>query len=307
MTKDKWHGHLAILTSNLIFGLNTPIAKTLVPEWITPYALTSLRMCFGAVIFWGIGLFFKQEKVCKKDLGILFFGALFGLVGTQLSFANALIYSSPVTITIIAAMSPVIVMILAAIVLKEPITFKKAAGVITGCCGALIIILQSTGGGVQGGNLTGVLFCVINVISFAIYLVITRPISQRYSPVTLMKWMFFFSTLLSMPFGYNDLIHARAFTEASGINVLFRLSYIIIFATGIAYLLIPMALKRIRPTTVSMYNNIQPMIASIIAIIIGQDVFSWDKPAAALLVFIGVYLVTQSKSREDVEKANNKT
>lgn len=303
MTKDKWHGHLAILTANLIFGLNTPIAKTLVPEWITPYALTLLRMSFGAAIFWGISLFFKKEKVNNKDLCVLFFGGLFGLVGTQLSFANALIYSSPITITIIAAMSPVIVMLLAAMVLKEPITLKKAGGVICGCCGALLIILQSTNSAVQSGNLTGVLFCVLNVISFAIYLVITRPISQRYSPVTLMKWMFFFSALLSIPLGYDDLLHTRAFTDASGLNVLLRLSYIIIFATGIAYLLIPMALKRIRPTTVSMYNNIQPMIASIIAIIIGQDVFTWDKPVAALLVFAGVYLVTQSKSKEDIDKA----
>lgn len=303
MTKDKWHGHLAILATNLIFGLNTPIAKTLVPEWITPYALTLLRMSFAAILFWGASLFFKKEKVSNKDLVVLFFGGLFGLVGTQLSFANALIYSSPVTITIIAAMTPLVVMLLAALVLKEPITLKKAAGVITGCCGALLIILQSTGNGVQPGNMTGVLFCILNVISFAIYLVITRPVSQRYSPLTLMKWMFLFSAMLSLPFGYAELIDAKAFSAASGFNVLLRLSYILILATGTAYLLIPVALKRIRPTTVSMYNNLQPMVASVIAIIIGQDVFSWDKPAAAILVFTGVYLVTQSKSKEDVEKA----
>lgn len=242
-----------------------------------------------------------------KDLVTLFFGGLFGLVGTQLSFANALIYSSPVTITIIAAMTPVVVMLLAALVLKEPITLKKAAGVIAGCCGALLIILQSTNNTMQPGNLIGVMFCIINVISFAIYLVITRPISQRYSPVTLMKWMFLFSALLSLPFGYNDLLHTKAFTAAAEFNVLLRLSYIVLIATGVAYLLIPMALKRIRPTTVSMYNNIQPMVASVIAIIIGQDTFTWDKPVAALLVFFGVYLVTQSKSKEDLQKETKKT
>lgn len=307
MTKDKWHGHFAILATNLIFGLNTPIAKTLVPEWITPYALTLLRMSFATVVFWGISFFLKKENLSAKDLVTLFFGGLFGLVGTQLSFANALIYSSPVTITIIAAMTPVVVMLLAALVLKEPITLKKAAGVIAGCCGALLIILQSTNNTMQPDNLTGVMFCIINVISFAIYLVITRPISQRYSPVTLMKWMFLFSALLSLPFGYNDLLHTRAFTAAAEFNVLLRLSYIVLIATGVAYLLIPMALKRIRPTTVSMYNNIQPMVASVIAIIIGQDTFTWDKPVAALLVFFGVYLVTQSKSKEDLQKEPKKT
>lgn len=300
MTKEKWNGHFAILFANIIFGLNTPIAKTLVPEWITPYALTLLRMSSAALIFWLVSLFFKNEKVTSKDLLVLFLGALFGLVGAQLSFANALLYTSPVNISIIAAMTPVVVMLLAALVLKEPITLKKAAGVLIGASGALLIILFSYGGAGQS-SMIGNLFCIANVVTYAIYLVITRPISQRYSAVTLMKWMFLFSALISLPFGFNDLISARAFGPESGTNVILRLAYTVIMATGVAYLLVPIALKRIRPTTVSMYNNAQPIVASVIAILIGQDVFSWDKPLAALLVFAGVYLVTQSKSREDVE------
>ena len=144
MTKDKWHGHFAIITTNLIFGFNTPIAKTLVPEWISPYALTLLRMGFATLIFWGIGCFVQKEKISPKDLIILFFGALFGLVGAQLSFAHALLYTSPVNISIIAAMTPVVVMLLAALVLKEPINLKKEGGVFIGAAGALLIILPST-------------------------------------------------------------------------------------------------------------------------------------------------------------------
>lgn len=303
MTKDKYHGHIAVFTTNLIFGLNTPIAKTLVPEWISPYALTLLRMSFAALIFWGVGLFVKNEKVSSKDLAIIFFGALFGLVGAQLSFANALIYTSPVNISIIAAMTPVAVMLLAAVVLKEPITLKKAAGVFIGASGALLIILQSSGGNSTTGSMLGNLFCIMNVITYAIYLVITRPVSQRYSPITLMKWMFLFSALISLPFGADDLSNAQVFSETTSMNVILRLSYTVIMATGVAYFLVPMALRRIRPTTVSMYNNVQPIIASVIAIIIGQDVLTWDKPVAVLLVFVGVYLVTQSKAREDIEKA----
>lgn len=303
MTKEKWHGHIAILTTNLIFGLNTPIAKTLVPEWISPYALTLLRMSFGALAFWLISLFFVSEKVSKKDLGILFFGALFGLVGAQLSFANALIYTSPVKISLIAAMTPVVVMLMAAAILKEPISLKKALGVFIGISGALLIIFHSNPSGGSGANdKIGILFCIINATTYAIYLVITRPISQRYSAITLMKWMFLFSALISLPFGFNDLTEAKIFTLETEMNVLFRISYIVIMATGVAYFLVPMALKRIRPTTVSMYNNIQPIVASIVAIMIGQDFLTWDKPAAAMLVFTGVYLVTQSKSREEVER-----
>lgn len=302
MTKDKWHGHIAILTTNIIFGLNTPIAKTIVPEWISPYALTLLRMSFASVIFWVISLFFQHEKVSGKDLGILFFGALFGLVGAQLSFANALVYTSPVTISIIAAMTPVVVMLLAALVLKEPITLKKAAGVLIGASGACLIIYQSAASSSQGTSFTGIILCCVNVLTYAIYLVITRPISQRYSAITLMKWMFLFSAMISLPTGIGDLFSARVFGIETSVNILLRISYTVIIATGIAYFLVPMALKRIRPTTVSMYNNAQPIVASIVAILIGQDVFTWDKPVAALLVFIGVYFVTQSKSREDLEK-----
>lgn len=303
MTKDKWHGHFAILATNFIFGLNTPIAKTIVPDWISPYALTLVRMSFATLIFWSVGLFSKKEQVANRDLVTIFFGALFGLVGAQLSFANALRYTSPVNISIIAAMTPVAVMLLAALVLKEPITLKKAAGVLIGASGALLIIMQSTiVSNSKEGNMIGNLLCVVNVITYAIYLVITRPVSQRYTPVTLMKWMFLFSALISIPLGINDLPKAKVLSDATSLNIILRLSYIVIMATGIAYFLVPMALKRIRPTTVSMYNNVQPIVASIIAILIGQDTLSWDKPIAACLVFTGVYLVTQSKSREEIEK-----
>ena len=299
MTKEKWGGHLAILTTNLIFGFNTPIAKTIVPEWISPYGLTSIRMVFAALVFWGINLFTVQERVTKKDLFILFWGGVFGLIGAQLSFANALRFTSPVNISIIAAMTPIAVMLLAALVLKEPISWKKAIGITLGASGALLIILCSSHGQTRKGSLIGNLLCVVNVVTYAIYLVITRPISQRYSPVTLMKWMFLFAAIIAIPLGIRELPEARMFTTEAGWHIWWRLAYVVMIATGVAYILVPMALKRIRPTTASMYNNVQPIVASAIAIFIGQDIFTWDKPLAALMVFCGVYLVTQSKAKDD--------
>lgn len=302
MTKDKWEGHIAILFTNLIFGLNTPIAKTIVPEWISPTALTALRMSFATLIFWTIASFFPKEKVYRKDLVTILFGALFGLVGAQLSFATALKYTSPVNISLIAAMTPVVVMLMAAIWLKEPITLKKAAGVAAGIAGALLLIFHSSGA-IKGPNeMLGNLLSIVNIITYGIYLIITRSVSLRYTPITLMKWMFLFSALFSLPLGWQDLGMAKAFSGTAPISVIGRLSYIVLIATGLAYFLVPMALKRIRPTTVSIYNNAQPLIASTIAIVIGQDVFSWEKPVAATLVFTGVYLVTQSKSKEDIQK-----
>lgn len=303
MTKEKWQGHIAILMTNVIFGLNTPIAKTLVPEWIHPFALTLVRMSCATVVFWSISLFLPREKVRGKDLAILFFAALFGLIGAQLSFAVALQYTSPVNISLIAAMTPVIVMLMAALFLKEPITGKKAGGVFIGACGALLLILQSSPTGSGSNNTLGTLLCIVNIVTYATYLIITRTISQRYSPVTLMKWMFLFAAMIAIPLGFNKLGESKIFTTPIlDTSALLRLGYIVVMATGVAYLLVPIALKRIRPTTVSMYNNAQPIIASIVAILIGQDIFTWDKPVAAALVFFGVYLVTQSKARADIEK-----
>ena len=146
----------------------------------------------------------------------------------------------------------------------------------------------------------GNLLCFISVVSYATYLVISKPIAQRYSPVTLMKWMFLFSTILMLPFSMHDVVNAKLFSEDASLSALASLFYVVFFATFIAYLFIPIALKRIRPTTISMYNYAQPLVAATLAILMGQDKLTWDKPVAALLVFTGVYLVTQSKARADM-------
>ncbi len=153
----------------------------------------------------------------------------------------------------------------------------------------------------------GNLLCFISVVSYATYLVISKPIAQRYSPVTLMKWMFLFSTILMLPFSMQDVVNAKLFSEDTSLSALASLFYVVFFATFLAYLFIPIALKRIRPTTISMYNYAQPLVAATLAILMSQDTLTWDKPIAALLVFTGVYLVTQSKSRADLENEGNFT
>ncbi len=303
MTKDKWHGHIAIFSANILFGLNIPIAKTLMPEWISPMGLTFARMAFGAIAFWFASIFFINEKVTKKDLLILFFCAVLGTTVHQLFFIIGLGMTSPIDAGLIVTMNPVVVMIISALILKEPITSKKAGGVFIGACGALLIIWQSASASAgQGSSLLGNLYCFLSVVSYATYLVISRPIAQRYTPVTLMKWMFLFSTLLTIPFSITDMQEAKIFTYETNWNAILSLFYVVFGATFLAYFLIPVALKRIRPTTISMYNYAQPLIASVVAILIGQDNLSWDKPIAAILVFTGVYFVTQSKSRADIEQ-----
>lgn len=302
MNNEKLKGHILILIANILFGINMPISKYLLPTHVLPEGLTIMRMAFGCMMFWITSLFFKQEKVPLKDLGLLCICAICGVGINQALFINGLNNTSPVDASIIATGVPIYVMILAAAILKEPITTQKTFGVLLGIGGAVTLILQSTPNNGQTSSLTGNLMVIISGIFFAIYLVLSKPLTLRYSSVTIMKWMFLFSTILLLPFTYKQVLQTPEFYQSTiDLRAWGAILFVLIGATYIPYLLIPMSLKRIRPTTVSMYNYVQPIVASFVAILIGQDSFSITKLFSALLVFAGVYLVTQSKSRADLD------
>lgn len=292
-----------MLFSSIIFALNVPITKSLIPLWISPISVTSIRLTFAAIMFWIASLFFAKEKVERKDYRTFFWGSFFGMGFNQILFIMGLSMTSPIDATIIATLSPMMVMIISAAILKEPITLRKALGVFIGASGALLIVLAEAAktGNQHTTSWIGNLLIFGSATSYATYLVITRPISQKYQPVTLLKWMFLFSMIMVLPFTFTELIHAKLWT-AHDTSASWRISYVLLMGTFLAYFLIPVALKRIRPTTVGSYNYLQPLIASLAAIVVGQDVLTWEKPVAAALVFLGVYLVTTSKSRADLER-----
>jgi drug/metabolite transporter (DMT)-like permease len=304
MSNEKLKGHGLILLANIFFAVNISVSKSLIPSHVSPEALTLLRSLFACAMFWLTSFLVKYEKVAWKDLGLLFICSLCGITLNQSLFMSGLNLTSPVDASIIATAGPIYVMLLAALVLKEPITKQKTFGVLIGLAGAVTLILtashtdsESSSG--MGGNLR----IVISNMLYSIYVVLSRPLSQKYSAVTIMKWMFLFATILLLPIMYRSALEIPAFhREVWDWTELSAIFYVLMFATFIPYLMIPMALKRLRPTTVSMYNYIQPIIASLLAIMVGQDHFTLWKLFSAALVFIGVYLVTQSKSRADVER-----
>ncbi len=298
----KQQGHLIMLVVMTIFGLNIPVIKDLYnSEMINPFGLVTLRMSFGALAFWIISLFLPKEKVQRKDLFILFIGGLCGMLFNQTLFAYGLGKASPVDASIITTSSPLFALIIAAIILKEPITFKKAGGVLVGIIGAIFLVYSSHQDIRQNPSIEGDLSVMGAQLFYSFYLVITRPLSTKYPPVTLMKWMFLVSAMISLPTFFRDVQNAPLFYQSS-IQPFISLGFVLIGATCIAYILIPLAQKRIRPTTISMYNNVQPLVASTVAIIAGQDKFTIEKLIAAVIIFAGVYLVTTSKSRKDIEE-----
>ena len=305
MNKAKFQGHIAMLFTSLIFGVNIPLSKNLMPEWISPIGLTYSRFAFGAVAFWTISMFFKWEKVSRKDMGTLFLGSMLGVGLNQAAFISGLERTSVTNASIVITVTPILAMIISFFILKEPITLKKAGGVLIGLIGVLTMILTSQlAGHGREASMIGDMLCVLSSLSYAFFLVLTRGISKRYSSVTLMKWMFLFSALLFYPLGSKELFAAKIFQSGSSVAWGSYL-YMLIGATLITYLLIPFAQRTIRPTTIGMYNYLQPLVAAFIAIMWGHDTFSWIKPLSAVLIFTGVYFVTTSKSREDVEREHS--
>lgn len=299
MKNIKTPGHIALFLANVIFGINTPISRSLMPETISALSLTFFRMAGAMALFWLISLFTKKEHVPPKDIMLLFFASLFALVLNQMPFIIGLSLTSPISSSIIVTLLPIVSMFLAAILIKEPITWKKALGVLIGACGALILILNESKSGSGQNSMLGNLIVFSAVISYALYLTLFKNLIQRYSPVTLMKWMFLFASLVCFPICFKSLraIDYMALTA----DTYMRIGYVVIFATFITYFLIPIGQKVLRPTTISMYNYVQPIVTALVSVFIGLDTFGWDKVIAGILVFAGVYFVTSSKSRAQMD------
>jgi drug/metabolite transporter (DMT)-like permease len=300
MDDKNLRGHISLLIAYIIFGFNTPIAKEVLMDGeVSAVALTFYRFAGAALLFWIASLFTKKEHVNLRDLFMLFLASLFGIQINQMSFVIGLSSTSPIDASVITTIAPILTMLLAAFFLKEPITWKKAIGVFIGASGALLLILNSNTTERGGSSVTGNLLCILSSISFALYLTAFKKLILKYSPVTIMKWMFLFSTICCFPFCWGDVSQIN-YAELP-VDMYLKIIYVVALATFVSYLLIPVGQKFLRPTIVSMYNYLQPIVSSLLAVILGLDVFGWVKGAAALLVFLGVYVVTKSKSYAQME------
>ena len=290
-------GHLAAAGAYVIFGINVVVCRDIAIEGhIEPFVLFSMRALIAGGLFWLLSLFSPKEHVPKKDLLKLAGAGILGLFLPQLTFLHAIAHTTPVDLSVMSTTTPIFTMFVAAIFLKEPITWKKALGVALSFGGILWLILQSTFGsnGPSETEPVGIMFCFANYIVFALYLGTCRNLIGRYSVVTSMKWMFLVSFLVSLPFSLPKLSSTEFALVSS--QVWWEIGFMIFFSTFIAYYLIPVGQKRIRPTLVSMYGYLQPIIAIAAAIWTGLDHLTATKVTAAILVFVGVWVVNQSRA-----------
>lgn len=304
MDSGKLKGHAALWVANIIWGLNAPICKSVLvsgenPGGVNPFALSVYRMVGAALLFWAISCFLPRERVAPRDVFMLLLASVFGIQLNQMLFLWGLSLTSPIDSSIIATIVPVLTMILATVFLREPITWLKSGGVALGCFGALLLVYVSRHGAGQASSVVGDILCIVSAISYAVYLTAFRDTIVRYSPVTTMKWMFLFASMVAVCVYYRPLseVDYGALAPATWGGI----GYVVVCSTFVAYLMVPVSQRFLRPTVVSMYNYVQPVVAVVFTVMIGLDTFGPVKGVAAFCVFAGVWLVTKSKSRAQLE------
>lgn len=293
MNNNKIQAHAAIFFANVIFGLGVPVTKILLEDWVSPMTYMAVRCLGAAIIFWIIAAFMKSEHVERHDLLVIMVGGLMGVVVSQTLTAWALNYTSPVYFSLIATLTPVAVMLMAALFIGERITGLKFLGVLLGIGGAVLMVVMGQTSGSGSNDLLGITLAILSVLTWAIYMIITRKVAQKYTPVTQMKYVFLISAVVTVPLAWPELSAQPLFSaDTFGWDGALEMGFIVLGATVLGYFLIPFAMKSLSATTVSIYTNLQPMVASFVAIFIGQDRLTWDKPVAAILVLLSAYIVT---------------
>ena len=286
--------HIAAIGANLIYGINYVIAKGIMPDYLAPRAVIFLRVAGATIIFWIISIFLPNEKVAKHDLIKMAFASIFGVAINQIMFFEGLNLTTPINASIIMVGVPILVLFFSHFLIKERITRNKLIGIILGFTGSAFLITRAGGPSFQGNSL-GNLFIFINVSSYALFLVLVKPLMKKYTPLTVMKWIFTFGFIFVIPFTAHLAIAADY--QSIPFNIWISIGYVILFTTVLAYLLNNYSLTTISPTINSAYIYFQPFLATFVAISFGKDHITWSEIIAALIIFTGVYFVNFKQSR----------
>ncbi len=281
----------ALLMVQILYGLNYTFAKTVMNEnFVKPFALTVLRVGGAAVLFWLISIWLPKEKVERKDYFKFFIAAVFGVAINMLFFLKGVELTTPIHASAIITITPVIILILSSIILKEKVTSLKIIGVALAFSGALALTLFGDSERDGDNILLGNTFIFLNAIFYSVYIILIKQLTKKYHPFTFIKWLFLFGFFMVLPFGYNELqeVQWQTFTPYVSFSVLF----VVIGATFGTYLFNPIALNKLKASTVGVFIYLQPVIAGLFAIIMGADSIDTLKIITMVLIFSGVYLVS---------------
>jgi len=283
---------LAALAAALIYGLTFTVAKHVMPVYIKPYGFIVLRVFGATLLFWFSGFFIKKEKIEKTDYGRIFLAAVFGVGLNMLTFFKGLSYTTPINASVVMVMVPIIVLSLSAILLKEHLAKYRIVGIFVGLAGAIYLIaygngLQLNNARIQWGNF----LVFINAFSYSLYLILVKKLTSKYHPISFAKWLYLIGFFMVLPFGFNELKVTSWHTMPT--NIFYKMLFVVVFATFVTYLFNLLAVRKLKPTTVSVFIYLQPFIATVFALIMKSDTLNIHKIAASVLIFAGVYLVSK--------------
>jgi len=230
-----------------------------------------------------------RAKIAKKDWPILVLGGFFGVALNQMLFFMGLNLTFPIHASLIMMSTPLLITVISLFVLRERIKTEKAIGLLLGIAGASLLMSAGKEITLTGNSALGDMFVFINAASYAVYLVIIKPLMLRYRPIIVIRWVFFFGFLFVLPFGYPQFatINWNIFTPMDYLAV----AFIIICVTFFTYLWNIYALKHLPPSTAGAYIYLQPIFAAVISVLVTGEQLTWVKLLATALIFSGVYLV----------------
>ncbi len=301
ISKDKFQGHLALLFANTAWGLMAPISKSLLNMGIiSPLALSGVRIMGGALLFWFVSALMPsnviaKEKIEKGDFIKIFFAGLLVIAANQILVVQGMSYTSPVDAAVVCSTTPIFTLVLATLILKERLTSFRLGGVALGF--AAVVVFSLWGEADVAMNVTnpvlGNTLCILAQMCGATYLVIFGKLISKYSPFTMMKWMMLMSGIVIMPFTVGDIMHID--WASFPLEGVLELAYIVVLGSCLCYLMIPFAQRRLKPTVIAMYNYLQPVVATLVSVLIGMAVLDAVKVGSALLIFLAVWMVSREK------------
>ncbi len=285
--------HIALFTLNLLYAISYFVIKSVSPDYLGPNGFVLVRASGAMLLFWLIGFFLKQEKVEKGDYGKFALAALFGVVFNQLSFFNGMPYTSPNYSAIIMTSTPIIVLVISSIYLKEKITKNKVIGMVLGGIGAITIILQNKITKEAPNPILGNLLIFSNAANFGFYIVYCKPLMMKYNSFTVLKWVFLFGSIALFPIGFNDIASTSWDFPT---EIWYGIIYVIVAITFLTFLLNMFSISRVSPNVATSYIFLQPFLSGILSYFINGKIMDWESIAASSLIFIGVYFVSFRKA-----------
>lgn len=283
---------IATSIATLIYGVTFTIAKEVMPMYVKPFGFILLRVGGAAIVFWFIGMFVKSKPIEKRDYKHIALAAFFGVGLNMLTFFKGLSYTSPISGAVMMVTTPILVLIFSSFLLKEKLQLYRIIGVVTGLVGAIVLIVYGNQSEVIGTNaMLGNFLVFINAASYAMYLVVAKKLIAKYNPIVFVKWLYLFGLCYVLPFGLPELVEVH--WQTMPINIYLKAGFVVLFTTCVTYLFNLFALSKLKPTTVSVFIYLQPVIATIYALFVGSDQLNIIKLLATLLIFVGVFLVTK--------------